>query len=586
MKLALKNIINNIPKSPGCYLFYSENNIIYIGKSKQLQSRVSSYFIKRALTGRQHKFINSIDDIKYIATTDETEALLLEENLIKKHRPYYNTLITDDKKYPYIVITDEKYPRLLYLRQLKSNQKNAFGPFPDGSGAKQVFDILNQVLMFRKCVKLPTKPCIYYHLKQCYAPCFKDIDPKIYQEKIEITKRFFKGETKPIIQVIEKQMRKYADLLQFEEANKLKELIVKINNYNNDQVIVFKDKLNRDCLGWYYENNYLSTVILFYRSGKLVNQVNGFGFVYDTKDIDQQICKWVNKVYLNNTIPKFFITNKKIVQTIPCLKTTKVIIPKQGKNQNILNLAFINAKEQYQVEINKKFKNKETNYEAQRELEKVCNIENLQKIDIIDNSFGGKIFVTAIHNIDIKTGMRTYRKYNLAKIKKEITNDFDAMKYALRKHYLIKNNLQSELLIVDGGWNQMQAAKLIKKELNLKIKIAGLVKDSKHNTKDLYLENNKVIHLNDYLSLKRYLSKLQTNIDISAKNYYHKRLNLDTFKTELQDIPTIGTKTEKKLLDYFNNIFEIKNATLETLTNVVTKSQGERIITYFKTKKN
>ena len=586
MKLALKNIINNIPKSPGCYLFYSENNIIYIGKSKQLQSRVSSYFIKRALTGRQHKFINSIDDIKYIATTDETEALLLEENLIKKHRPYYNTLITDDKKYPYIVITDEKYPRLLYLRQLKSNQKNAFGPFPDGSGAKQVFDILNQVLMFRKCVKLPTKPCIYYHLKQCYAPCFKDIDPKIYQKKIEITKRFFKGETKPIIQVIEKQMRKYADLLQFEEANKLKELIVKINNYNNDQVIVFKDKLNRDCLGWYYENNYLSTVILFYRSGKLVNQVNGFGFVYDTKDIDQQICKWVNKVYLNNTIPKFFITNKKIVQTIPCLKTTKVIIPKQGKNQNILNLAFINAKEQYQVEINKKFKNKETNYEAQRELEKVCNIENLQKIDIIDNSFGGKIFVTAIHNIDIKTGMRTYRKYNLAKIKKEITNDFDAMKYALRKHYLIKNNLQSELLIVDGGWNQMQAAKLIKKELNLKIKIAGLVKDSKHNTKDLYLENNKVIHLNDYLSLKRYLSKLQTNIDISAKNYYHKRLNLDTFKTELQDIPTIGTKTEKKLLDYFNNIFEIKNATLETLTNVVTKSQGERIITYFKTKKN
>lgn len=565
-----KDKLKTIPKEPGCYQYYdASNTIIYVGKAKNLYNRMNSYFIG-AHDAKTTKMVSQIDHFEYIITSSEVEAFILEINLIKKYSPKYNILLTDDKSYPYICLTQEKHPRLIYSREIKKRKNKVYGPYPNAKAAKETVELLNRIYPLRKCNNMPKKECLYYHIGQCLGPCINKIDNSTYQDIERKITLVLKGNVKEEIKRLENQMMICSNNLDFEKAIMYRE------NINSLQVISEHQKMeglkdDLDCFAYYDNEKYLSIQIFHLRQGKMIERK---GYLFDRTDSIEQFQSFISQFYLvnNNPLPKLIYVPQMDVSILEKALNHKINIPKKGKNLELINLVKANAKQRIDVLI----KNKEIEYNktihVMDELSELLGLEKLHTIEAFDNSnISGVNPVSAmVCFVDGKPCKSKYRKY---KIKTVVgSNESATMMEVVTRRYKQLLNLP-DLIIMDGGKVQVNSCKKALKEIDVEIPVIGLVKNSDHET-DHILYEGKEYHLEKNTFLFRFLSTVQEEVHRFAITYFRNTHSTNSLSSQLEKIKGIGKVKRNQILKLLNEPDFEKALNTTNLT----KNQKEEIL--------
>ncbi len=571
-----KEELSLVPHLPGCYLMKNKDNIvIYVGKSKNLKNRLSSYF-NREHTGKTMMLVREIDHFEYIVTNTEMESLLLEINLIKKYTPKYNILYRDDKSYPYIELTDEKVPRLRIIRRInvKKIKNNLFGPYPNVGAARRVVEILNRVYPLRKCNTYEKRECLYYHIGECLGYCTKNIDEEIIKEmKTEIIS-FLNGNTKVLTNKLKEKMNKYSNNMEYEKALEYKELLNYINITTEKQKVDLDDRVNIDVVGYYSKDNYISIQILFIRGGKLLDRNrNIFPMVGDE---EEELSNYLLNFYSKNVSnPKEILVPDNIdTSTFSELFNIKFITPIKGEKKRILSLAEDNARIYYEEQMTyiKRDEDKITN--ALNELKEKLNIPSADRIELFDNSnLFGSFNVSGM--VVFKMGKPSKNDYRKYKITNDVNDDYGTMKEVIYRRYFkaLKENTElPDLIIVDGGIGQINVAREVISSLGLKIEVCGLKKDDTHSTNMLLgkdpLEEIKIDKQSDLFLL---LTKMQDEVHNFTISYHKNIRSKGALSSVLDNIEGIGEVRKNKLLKKYKTISKMKEAPLEELEEILPK---------------
>lgn len=566
-----KEKIKNIPNLPGSYQYKNKDGIvIYVGKAKDLKKRISSYFTGSHDT-KTSRLVMNISDIEYIVTTSELDALLLELNLIKKYNPRYNIMLTDDKTYPYIEITSELHPRLIVTRNIKKKSRLIFGPYPNVGAARNTVKLLNKIYPLRKCVKLPKQECLYYHMGQCIAPCIKDIDEAKYKEIIISIKKFLKGDISETVKKLEKHMLDASDKLEFERANEYKKTIESIKTTTNNQKINLNDMKDRDIIGFFYNEYLLSIEIFFVRNGKINARHQKLFEYYD--DPLQTIENYIAQFYEKEPVPKEIFVQKEIsTDVLSSFLNTKIIKPQKGDKFKLLQLAILNAEQglKEKTEILKRELDRTVN--SVEKLGEVLGIPSPYRIECFDNSnlFGESAVSSMVVYINGRPAYKEYRKYKIKTLNNK-ASDYHTMKEVLYRRYykvLMEDLEQPGLLLVDGGSQQINAAKEILESLHLHIPIAGLVKNAQHNTSHLLTSDLTKIELKKTSNMFHLLTRIQDEAHRFAITYHKQVRSKGLFNSALDHIEGIGEKTKDLLLKHYKSVNLIKLATLDDLKDL------------------
>lgn len=557
----LKEKLALLPTSPGCYLMKDGNdNIIYVGKAKNLRNRVRSYFVG-AHNEKTTLLISEIRDFSYLITNSEQESLILEINLIKRHLPKYNIKLVDDKSYPFITFSKGKYPRLIVERSTNPSKK-AFGPYPNGYSARMTVDLLNKIYPFRKCLTIPKKACLYYHLGQCLAPCINDVSKDEYQDMIKKVTRFLKGDTKEVLLTLTHKMLEASDKLEFEKAKEYKEMIDHINKTSEKQIISLADLKDRDIISYDYNNDKIAIQIFFMRNGQ-INDTHQTIFSY-VGDHYEAALGYLDQVYHNQVfVDELLFSNRFKLEDLEIRYQKKAIIPIIGDKKKVVDLATDNAKE------NLKNYSQLYMHQADQNLLLEQNLYNLfqkeiQYIESFDNSsLFGTAPVSALvvyRNHEFKKN--EYRKYNL---KTAIQDDYQAMKEVIYRRYyrlLMEDQTLPDLILVDGGKGQVSAAKSIIDSLELDIIVAGMKKNNKHEFEALIF-NGEEVEMKKNSDLYKFFAKIDAEVHRYVITFHRQVRFRETFKSPLDGIKGVGAKRKEKLLNYFQTIDGIKNGTDE-----------------------
>ncbi len=571
-----KEELSLVPHLPGCYLMKNKDNIvIYVGKSKNLKNRLSSYF-NREHTGKTMMLVREIDHFEYIVTNTEMESLLLEINLIKKYTPKYNILYRDDKSYPYIELTDEKIPRLRIIRRInvKKIKNNLFGPYPNVGAARRVVEILNRVYPLRKCNTYEKRECLYYHIGECLGYCTKNIDEEIIKEmKTEIIS-FLNGNTKVLTNKLKEKMNKYSNNMEYEKALEYKELLNYINITTEKQKVDLDDRVNIDVVGYYSKDNYISIQILFIRGGKLLDRNrNIFPMVGDE---EEELSNYLLNFYSKNVsnTKEILVPNNIDTNTFSELFNIKFITPVKGEKKKILSLAEDNARIYYEEQMTyiKRDEDKITN--ALNELKEKLNIPSADRIELFDNSnLFGSFNVSGM--VVFKMGKPSKNDYRKYKITNDVNDDYGTMKEVIYRRYfkVLKENLEMpDLIIVDGGIGQINVAREVISSLGLKIEVCGLKKDDTHSTNMLLgkdpLEEIKIDKQSDLFLL---LTKMQDEVHNFTISYHKNIRSKGALSSVLDNIEGIGEVRKNKLLKKYKTISKMKEAPLEELEEILPK---------------
>lgn len=571
-----KEELSLVPHLPGCYLMKNKDNIvIYVGKSKNLKNRLSSYF-NREHTGKTMMLVREIDHFEYIVTNTEMESLLLEINLIKKYTPKYNILYRDDKSYPYIELTDEKVPRLRIIRRInvKKIKNNFFGPYPNVGAARRVVEILNRVYPLRKCNTYEKRECLYYHIGECLGYCTKNIDEEIIKEmKTEIIS-FLNGNTKVLTNKLKEKMNKYSNNMEYEKALEYKELLNYINITTEKQKVDLDDRVNIDVVGYYSKDNYISIQILFIRGGKLLDRNrNIFPMVGDE---EEELSNYLLNFYSKNVsnTKEILVPNNIDTNTFSELFNIKFITPIKGEKKRILSLAEDNARIYYEEQMTyiKRDEDKITN--ALNELKEKLNIPSTDRIELFDNSnLFGSFNVSGM--VVFKMGKPSKNDYRKYKITNDVNDDYGTMKEVIYRRYFkaLKENTElPDLIIVDGGIGQINVAREVISSLGLKIEVCGLKKDDTHSTNMLLgkdpLEEIKIDKQSDLFLL---LTKMQDEVHNFTINYHKNIRSKGALSSVLDNIEGIGEVRKNKLLKKYKTISKMKEASLEELEEILPK---------------
>lgn len=571
-----KEELSLVPHLPGCYLMKNKDNIvIYVGKSKNLKNRLSSYF-NREHTGKTMMLVREIDHFEYIVTNTEMESLLLEINLIKKYTPKYNILYRDDKSYPYIELTDEKIPRLRIIRRInvKKIKNNLFGPYPNVGAARRVVEILNRVYPLRKCNTYEKRECLYYHIGECLGYCTKNIDEEIIKEmKTEIIS-FLNGNTKVLTNKLKEKMNKYSNNMEYEKALEYKELLNYINITTEKQKVDLDDRVNIDVVGYYSKDNYISIQILFIRGGKLLDRNrNIFPMVGDE---EEELSNYLLNFYSKNVsnTKEILVPNNIDTNTFNELFNIKFITPVKGEKKKILSLAEDNARIYYEEQMTyiKRDEDKITN--ALNELKEKLNIPSADRIELFDNSnLFGSFNVSGM--VVFKMGKPSKNDYRKYKITNDVNDDYGTMKEVIYRRYfkVLKENLEMpDLIIVDGGIGQINVAREVISSLGLKIEVCGLKKDDTHSTNMLLgkepLEEIKIDKQSDLFLL---LTKMQDEVHNFTISYHKNIRSKGALSSVLDNIEGIGEVRKNKLLKKYKTISKMKEAPLEELEEILPK---------------
>lgn len=571
-----KEELSLVPHLPGCYLMKNKDNIvIYVGKSKNLKNRLSSYF-NREHTGKTMMLVREIDHFEYIVTNTEMESLLLEINLIKKYTPKYNILYRDDKSYPYIELTDEKVPRLRIIRRInvKKIKNNLFGPYPNVGAARRVVEILNRVYPLRKCNTYEKRECLYYHIGECLGYCTKNIDEEIIKEmKTEIIS-FLNGNTKVLTNKLKEKMNKYSNNMEYEKALEYKELLNYINITTEKQKVDLDDRVNIDVVGYYSKDNYISIQILFIRGGKLLDRNrNIFPMVGDE---EEELSNYLLNFYSKNVsnTKEILVPNNIDTNTFSELFNIKFITQIKGEKKRILSLAEDNARIYYEEQMTyiKRDEDKITN--ALNELKEKLNIPSTDRIELFDNSnLFGSFNVSGM--VVFKMGKPSKNDYRKYKITNDVNDDYGTMKEVIYRRYfkVLKENLEMpDLIIVDGGIGQINVAREVISSLGLKIEVCGLKKDDTHSTNMLLgkdpLEEIKIDKQSDLFLL---LTKMQDEVHNFTISYHKNIRSKGALSSVLDNIEGIGEVRKNKLLKKYKTISKMKEAPLEELEEILPK---------------
>ena len=581
-----KEKIANIPDLPGSYQFKNKDGIvIYVGKAKNLKKRVSSYFTG-SHDAKTSRLVMNIEDIEYIVTSSELDALLLELNLIKKYNPRYNIMLTDDKTYPYIEITHEKHPKLVVTRNIKKKSKLLFGPYPNVSAARSTAKLLNKIYPLRKCDKLPKQECLYYHMGQCLAPCINKVEESEYKDIITSIKKFLKGDINETIKKLETYMYQASENLEFERANEYKKTIESIKTTTNNQQINLNDMKDRDIIGYFYNEYLLSIEIFFVRNGKINARHQKLFEYYD--DPIQTVENYIAQFYQKEPVPKeIFVQNDVSTEVLSTFLNTNIVKPQKGDKYKLLNLAILNAEqgllektEQYKKDLDRTINSIET-------LGELLHISTPYTIECFDNSnlFGEDAVSSMVVFTNGKPDRKKYRKFKVKTLEQK-ASDYHTMKEVVYRRYyrvLMEGLPLPNLLLVDGGIQQINAAKEVLESLEMDLPIAGLVKDQKHNTNHLLTASLEEIPIDKTSNVFHLLTRIQDEAHRFAINYHKQVRSKGLFNSVLDNIEGIGTKTKDLLLKRYKSVNLMKFATIEELIELgLNQKQANNLINYLK----
>ncbi|HFK2756610.1 TPA: excinuclease ABC subunit UvrC [Enterococcus faecalis] len=571
MNERIKNKLALLPDQPGCYLMKDKNGtIIYVGKAKILKNRVRSYF-RGSHDTKTERLVSEIDDFEYIVTESNIEALLLEINLIHKNNPKYNIMLKDDKTYPFIKITNEKYPRLMITRKVLKDKALYFGPYPDVNAANETKKLLDRLFPLRKCNPSQKTPCLYYHLGQCLCPYAFDVDPQVYKDMVEEIKGFLSGGHTEIQDRLQEKMAYAAAHMEFEKAAEFRDQIKAIETVMTRQKMTNVDLIDRDVFGYAVDKGWMCVQVFFVRQGKLIERdVSIFPFY---NDASEAFLTFIGQFYQENEhfVPKEVLIPDDIdKESVEALLATKVLQPQRGEKKKLVKLASKNAA----VALNEKFdlivRKQERTIGAVEKLGNAMNIPAPIRIEAFDNSniMGTNPVSAMVVFIDGRPAKNEYRKYKIKTV--QGPDDYASMREVIYRRYsrVLKEGLPfPDLILIDGGKGQVDVAKdVLANQLGVDIPVAGLAKNDKHKTSELLFGPNlEVVPLERNSQEFFLLQRIQDEVHRFAITFHRQLRSKNSFASKLDNIEGLGPKRKKNLLKEFKSLKNITAASVEEL---------------------
>ena len=601
-----------LPKSPGVYLMYDKDDeIIYVGKAISLRSRVSSYFQKsqRGKSPKVLAMVEHVDRFEYIRVDNEVEALVLESNFIKEHKPKYNILLRDDKQYPYIRIKKEMFPRIQKVRRVEDDGSRYFGPYPNAYAVNGVIQLLQRVCKIRTCnldfskgARL-SRPCLNYYIDQCPAPCIGLADEEVYDQTIEAAENFLKGKDRELRDYLTKEMMEAADRLEFERAARFRDDLTNLDSLLEKQQVSFAGGQDADIIAMARGSSAVTVQVFFLRGGKIVNREH-FSMVGEFQEESPAILSsFIKQYYLDvSYLPKEILLEFE-PDDLPLIRRfldqkkgqkVNVIIPQRGKKSALMDTVRMNAEEQLRKAEQRLAKKERNKDRGVADLENLLGLEPLKRIEAYDVSN-----ISGVQNVGSMVVYRRedkqpkeYRKFRLRTVDgiDEYASQREMLSRRLRhgledrEKGLIDTGFGSlpSLIIMDGGKGQVNLAEELVAESGLVIPVVGLIKDDRHRTKSL-LYKNEEYPLDPRSPLYRFLYAVQEEVHRFAINYHRRMREKDMTKSELDDIPGIGPKRRQALLQSFGSLDEIRKAEPRDLAEVqgISRSLAETVYAYF-----
>lgn len=596
--------LKKIPTKPGVYLMHDKNDhVIYVGKAVNLKNRVRQYFQKsRKVTAKIEKMISCISYFEYIVTDSELEALVLECNLIKEYYPKYNTLLKDDKAYPFIKATvGEMYPRLLMVRQMKKNTKKQsekakyFGPYTSVGAMKDVLEILRKVYRVRTCNRnLPKdigkeRPCLYYQIQQCNGPCQGYIGEEAYKENFFKAVEVLQGNYGPLQKMLTQQMEAAAEKMEYEEAAEYRDLLLSVKKMTQKQKLTNEEMGDWDIIGIARTATEAVIQIFFMRSGRMIGREKFF-----LEDVDQEknaslLADFIKQFYAGTPfIPKEIflpeeVEEKEMLEAwLSLLKEQKVMLqlPKKGQKERLVELACNNASMVLQKDRDKMKREQERTVGAMSEIGQLLGLDQIVRVESYDisNISGFQSVGSMVVFEHGKPKKNNYRKFKIKTV--EGPNDYGSMREVLTRRFQHGLQEQAEerkdsfgqfpdLILMDGGKGQVNIALEVLEELGISIPVCGMVKDQHHRTRGLYFQNEEIA-IDTKSEGFHLITRMQDETHRFAIDFHRALRSKEQVHSILDDIPYVGAKRKKDLLAHFSSIEEIKNASLKDLLGLPT----------------
>lgn len=578
----LKQKISLLPDKPGSYQMKDENGtIIYVGKAKSLVKRVKQYFT-RPQVGKVFRMVQEIRDFDIIETQTEKEALLLEISLIHKYYPKYNIMLMDDRSYPYIALKKKDDPYLKITRNDKEKGYYYFGPFPNSGQAFKMINLLNKIYPLRKCKNIPAKPCLYYHMGQCLAPCLNKVDEKDYADIQQNLMKFLNGDTSSVTSQLKGKMKKASDDLEFEKAMEYKELLDSIQNITSSQKIIFEDHIDRDVLGYSIREGYICVVFLIYRKGVLLGKRQ---YVEELEDDLLETIENITVLFYEkqSSMPKeLVVPDEQLVQILSDTLGVQLLCPSRGKKRDILSVALENAKQM----LDQHFQTARLSDDNLSLLEDLKNKLGLKKtpldIELYDNSHtaGYDCVGAMVKYINGEKARQLYRKYKITQPNKQ--DDLASMREVLTRRFKrLKEGQEKmpDLIILDGGFNQCLIGLEVKQECGMDIPLAGLEKNDKHETDTLInADTGEEIPLDRKSPLFFLLMRMQDEVHRFAITYHKGKREKAVFKTIYDDIEKIGKKRKETLLSLYPTMDSLASVSVDELCQIVPRESALEIL--------
>ncbi|MET1247411.1 excinuclease ABC subunit UvrC [Sporolactobacillus sp. STCC-11] len=567
----IKEKLSLLPKQPGCYqMKNAQGEIIYVGKAKNLFNRVHSYF-SGSHDAKTQRLVADIADFEYIVVSSEIESLLLEINLIKKYEPRYNIMLKDDKSYPFIKLTSEKYPRLIITRKVNRKSGKYFGPYPNVTAANETKRLLDHLYPLRKCRTLPNRVCLYYHIGQCLAPCVNEIPKETYESMSEDITRFLNGGYQDVKKRLKEEMLEASDQLNFEKAKELRDQISNIETIMEKQKIIFNDLDNRDVFGYAFDKGWMCVQVFFMRQGKLIERkVSHFPFYQEP---EEDFLTFIGQFYShqNHIKPKEVLIPNSVDQNlIEQMLETDVIQPQRGRKKDLVEMAVKNAR----IALKEKFalieRDEKRTVGAVEQLGEALDMPAPRRIETFDNSnIQGADPVSAMVVFeDGRPKKSDYRKYRVKTVNGP--DDYATMREVVRRRYtrvLKEGKPLPDLILIDGGKGQLSAAiDVLENEFGLYVPVCGLVKDDKHRTSQLVIgEPPQIVPLARNSQAFYLLQRIQDEVHRFAITFHRQVRDKSMIHSLLDDVPGVGEQRKRMLLRKFGSIKKIREASSEEL---------------------
>lgn len=598
----LNSVLHKLPNAPGVYIMKDESaDVIYIGKALSLKKRVGSYFNRSIQDPKVLAMISNISDIEYIVTNNEAEALILENNLIKRKQPFYNILLRDDKSFPFIKVTRDDFPKVIKTRNKLDKDGLFFGPYTDINHLNNYLRDINEFFKLRDCnrniyrsIENKERPCLNYHIGICSAPCAGKISKEDYNRDVEYAIDFLKGNHAKVRSIYKDKMAKASSELKFEEAAIYRDRLLYLETMKENQNISIKKFKNRqDYISFVSDGNTAMFVILKYEEGNFIAREN---LPLDMKidHIEDFIPSFILQYYSDNTfLPKEIYIDVEF-EAMDSLESAleeetgrkiKISNPKIGRKKEILELAKKNAYEEMRLKDLRKDRTENYLSKAKKELELLTGLENIRNIESYDisNISGQNSVGVKVSYKDGKKSKSDYRRYKVNQSGKN--DDYASMAEIIGRR--IKRDDYPDLILVDGGRGHVSTVEKVLQENNIRIPVFGIYKDDKHQTKGL-ADAKQNYEINQRSSLYRFLTEIQNEVHRYAISYHRTSRNKSMIQSDLDNIKGIGEKRKMALLRRFSSIEGIKKASFDELISVegMNRAAAEAIITHFKEKKN